>query len=79
MKLYWYRGRCNLSGLRIKEVREASGLSQEDLAAKLQLMGIELTQKSISRIECGLRVVPDYELKYFARALGKSVEWFLEE
>ena len=79
MKLYRYHDKCNLSGSKIKELRIASRLSQEDLAAQLQLLGIDLTQKSISRIETGLRVVPDFELKYFAQFFHKPVEWFLEE
>ena len=77
MKLYSYKGRCNLAGERIREAREAEGLSQEQLAAKLQLAGLEITQKSISRIETGLRVLPDYELMFFADVLNKSVAWLL--
>ena len=79
MKLYWYKGRCNLSGSKIQQLRTEMGLSQEQLAAKIQLMGIEISQNSISRIECGKRVVPDFELKYFAEFFHKPVEWFLEE
>lgn len=44
---------------------------------KLQLVGLGITQKTISRIETGDRVVPDYELKYFAEALGVSVGFLL--
>lgn len=36
------------------------------MAAKLQLAGLNLNQKAISRIETGDRVVPDFELLYFA-------------
>ena len=79
MKLYQYRGRCNLSGMRIRKAREEAELSQEQLAARLQVLGLEITQKSISRIETGLRLVPDFELLYFAKALGKSILWFYEE
>ena len=79
MKIYSHKGRCNLAGKRICEAREAEGMSQEQLAARLQLLGLEITQKSISRIETGLRVLPDYELLFFAKALNKSVLWLLEE
>lgn len=78
MKLYSYQGRCNISGERIREARESDGLSQEQLAAKLQLLGLEITQKSISRIETGLRVVPDFELQFFAKALNKPILWLLQ-
>ena len=79
MKLYSYRGRCNISGERIRQAREVEGLSQEQLAAKLQLLGLEITQKSISRIETGLRVVPDFELQFFAKALNTTILWLLEQ
>ena len=65
MKLYKYiDGKCNASGTKIKEYREAAGLSQEQLAAKIQLAGLNLNQKAISRIETGNRIVADFELFY---------------
>ena len=70
MKLYRYtNGRANASGRKIKELREAAGLSQEELAARLQLAGLNLNQKAVSRIETGDRVVPDFELLYFSEVL----------
>jgi hypothetical protein len=32
----------------------------------------------ISRVEAGLRVVPDFELPFFADAMGVSPLWLLE-
>lgn len=80
MKLYKYKdGKCNASGSRIRELREAAGLSQEQLAAKIQLAGLNLNQKAISRIETGERVVPDFELLYFSEVLGVPIGSILEE
>ena len=73
MKIYRPDGRCNVSGDRVKAAREQADLSQEQIAAKLQLAGLSITQKAISRIETGDRVVADYELEYLADALGVSV------
>ena len=74
MKLYKYsNGKCNISGVKIRELREFSNLSQEQLAAKLQLAGLNLNQKAISRIETGERVVPDYELLFFAKVFNVTV------
>ena len=73
MKISRPDGRCNVSGDRVTAARERAGLSQEQLAAKLQLAGLSITQKAISRIETGDRVVADYELEYLAGALGVSV------
>lgn len=78
MKLYKYADdRCNASGAKIRTLREAAGLSQEQLAAMMQLAGLNLNQKAISRIETGDRVVPDFELIYFSEALSVPVEELL--
>ncbi|MCI8294976.1 MAG: helix-turn-helix transcriptional regulator [Lachnospiraceae bacterium] len=74
MKLYRHvNGKCNISGTAIRELREAAGLSQEQLAARLQLAGLSLNQKAVSRIETGDRVVPDFELLYFAQVFNVSI------
>lgn len=79
MKLYKYvTGKCNASGPRIRELREAAGLSQEELAARIQLSGLNLTQKAVSRIETGERVVPDFELLYFSKVLDVSLDSLLD-
>lgn len=74
MKLYKHTdGKCNASGGKIRELREAAGLSQEQLAGRLQLAGLNLNQKAISRIETGDRVVPYFELVYFSEVLSVPV------
>lgn len=78
MKLYAFQGRCNLAGERVRQARERAGLSQEQLAAKLQVEEINVTQKAISRMETGLRVIPDYELPALARVLQVGVLWLLD-
>ena len=79
MKLYKHtNGTCNASGPAIRALREKAGISQEQLAAKLQLAGLNLNQKAVSRIETGDRVVPDFELSYFATVLGVPVCTLLE-
>lgn len=79
MKLYEFNGRCNLTGIRVRQRREELGISQEQLAARLQLLGLETSQKVVSRIETGLRVVPDYEVTFLAKALDTTVMWLLGE
>lgn len=77
MKIYAYGKRCNLAGVRLRLRREQLKLSQEQLAAKLQLLGMEISQRAISRIETGARVVPDYELQFYAQALDTTIDWLL--
>lgn len=68
MKLYHFKdGLCNASGSQIRILRESRNMSQEQLASSLQLMGLNLNQKAISRIETGERIVPDFELLYFSK------------
>ncbi len=74
MKLYKCTdGRANISGSKIKEIRESLGLSQEQLAVKIQIAGLNLTQKAISRIETGDRVIPDFELILFSEVLNVPI------
>ena len=73
MRIYKPDGRCNISGEKVRAAREGAGISQEQLATRLQLAGLNITQKAVSRIETGDRIVADYELEYLANALGVTV------
>lgn len=55
MKIYDYNGKKNICGDRLREARVVRRLRQEDLAAQIQLKGINMERDSISRIEdiCG--------------------------
>lgn len=78
MKIYGYKGRCNVAGGRIREARERRHMTQDQLAAKMQIEGVQVNQKAISRAEAGERIIADYELVVFARVLKVSYEWLLE-
>lgn len=78
MKIYSYHGKKNLCGERLREARQKCRITQEELAAKMQLEGITLERDSISRIEIGTRFVADYEIKLFAKILCVSLDWLLE-
>ncbi len=77
MRLLTLEGKYNICGDRVRMARENQRLSQEALAARIQLNGHSLTQKAISRIETGVRVVPDYEIPLLADALKVSPLWLL--
>ena len=53
-------------------------MTQNDLAAQLQLAGVVIERDCISRIEIGTRFVADYELMELARILEVSLDWLLE-
>ena len=67
----------NLSGRRIREARLRLGLSQEELAVKLQLLGLQVGQMAVSRMETGKRIIPDFELPVLSHALGVTTDWLL--
>lgn len=77
MKIYDFNGNKNICGKRVKEARRGLKLSQEELAAKLQVAGVNLERDSISRIEIGTRFVADYELLVLCKALNVSFEYLL--
>lgn len=78
MKIYDYDGKSNIVGKRICELRKQQKLSQEELAIKMQLNNIEISQKVISRIEKQERFVTDYELLAFSQVLGVNIYDLLE-
>lgn len=77
MRLYTLGQRCNISGERIREARKKSKMSQDVLATKLQLRGLQMGQMAVSRIETGKRIVPDFEIPILADALGVTTDWLL--
>ena len=77
MKIYDFNGQKNICGARLKAVRRARGLSQEQLAAKLQLMGIGIERDSVSRMELGTRFIADYELMALCRILDVTPDELL--
>ena len=77
MKIYDYEGKKNICGDRLREARVVQRLRQEDLAARIQIKGVNMERDSISRIEIGTRFVSDFELKVFSEVLGVSVNWLL--
>lgn len=75
MKVYDYYGRKNICGNRVREARVRRKLTQEELAARLQVAGITIERDSVSRIEIGTRFVADFELVVLARVLKVDLEW----
>jgi transcriptional regulator with XRE-family HTH domain len=79
LKIYDFNGFKNISGDRIHQARTAKRLSQADLAAQMQVNGVIVEREAISKIETGDRFVTDYELMVFAKVLGVSVDWLLDD
>lgn len=78
MKITKYNEFKNISGNKLRELRKSSKMSQQELAEKLQLDGIDLTSKEISKIENNNRLVQDFELFAFAKIFKVSADVFNE-
>ena len=70
-------GLNNLCGKTIAEARIKMGLSQRELADRLQLIGLDIDKNAIQRIECGKRFVTDIELGFFARFFNMTYDELL--
>ncbi|NSB15664.1 helix-turn-helix domain-containing protein [Clostridium beijerinckii] len=69
----------NLFGDSIKRKREFLNLSQEELVAKLNLLGLEINQSDLSRIESYKRPIYDYELYCLCKILEINIKQFMSD
>ena len=72
MKQISFNGNKNIVGRKIAEYRNKENLTQGELAAKMQLMNVNIDQQIISKIEKNQRQVTDYEFACFCKCLNVS-------
>ncbi len=61
-------------GNNIRIIREKCGITQEQLSAKLQLSGCDITRSAIAKIEVGQRHIYPDEIKLIKEILETSFE-----
>lgn len=66
----WMTAPLNLVGPRVREFRSRKGWTQTALAAKLQMLGWDVSRESVAKLESQFRRVPDCELLFLAKVLG---------
>ncbi len=71
-------GDNNICGRNVCKLRKAKGLSQNQLAAALQVHGLDVDKNAIQRIEAGKRFVTDIELVYICDVLGVNCDNLLD-
>lgn len=71
-------GNKNLISQRLIELRRMHGLSQRDLARRLQLAGYDIDKNVITRIENNKRYVSDIEIKAFATVFHVSYNFLID-
>jgi len=71
----------NIVGPRVREARKQAKppITQKDLVARLQVLGLKVDQSTISKIEQVTRPVFDFEIVGLAKALKVSPAWLLAE
>jgi len=69
----------NIIGSHVRRARKASKITQRDLVAQLQLLGIKIDQAGLSKLENGNRPVTDIEIIAIAGILKVPVSRLFEE
>lgn len=63
----------NITGKNIKQIRKDKKITQEDLCARMQVMGFKLSRSDISKLETEKRFINDVEVVGFSKALRVSI------
>lgn len=72
-------GKNNICGGNVARFRTLLGISQRELADRMQLVGLDMDKNAIQRIEAGKRFVTDIEIVGLADVLGKTVAELLSK
>jgi len=70
-------GNKNIVGAKVVEYRGKRGIKQKDFLAQLQVMGMDISPTSLSRLEGQHRLVQDFEVVILAKVLGISSDELL--
>ena len=77
-KILFYNDK-NVIHRQLKQARLRCGLSQSELAVKMQLLNVSMDQQMVSKIENNARIVTDYELACFCHILGVTEKEMLRD
>jgi len=73
-----FNGKLNAIGSRIKEYRLKNNMSQQQLSAQLQTLGIDIHFDSLRKLENGNRVIKDFEISAFAKIFDITTDELLD-
>lgn len=68
----------NICGKNIAKFRKKMGISQRELADRLQLVGLDVDKNAIQRMESGQRFITDIEIVALSKILDESFEELLK-
>lgn len=66
-------------GNNIRKLREAQGMTQDTLAAKLQLLGCDITRSAVAKIEVGQRHLYPDEIILIRKILNTTYDAIFEQ
>ncbi len=79
MKKIIYGNDKNIIYRQLRHYRTLHGLTQEQVAARMQTMNVNMDQQMLSKIEHNARFVTDYELACFCKILEVSEQELLAD
>lgn len=56
-----------------KKIRKEQKITQDELCARMQVMGYQISRSDISKLENGKKFITDFELLGFSKALKISI------
>lgn len=63
----------NIVGKNVREIRETKGWTQEQLVAKCNLTGWQISRSTLAKIEANVRRVTDIEVQKLSLALNVPI------
>jgi len=54
----------------VRELRAKKGLTQPQLAAKLNVLGFDISRETLAKIESQIRWIADFEIPVLAKSVG---------
>ena len=79
MRSISYKGKKNVIAMQLKLMRVRKDVTQQELAARMQVLGTSVDQQAISNIENNRRIVTDFELVCFCKALHCTERELLQD
>ncbi|MEQ2006915.1 MAG: helix-turn-helix transcriptional regulator [Limisphaerales bacterium] len=70
---------ANVVGAHLRRIRSGQGMTQEQLAARCQVQGLNLSRSTLAKIEAQVRLLKACELFIIAKVLKVPMEHFYPE
>ena len=69
----------NIIGPKIRELRELQGLTQDELAARCNVLGLNISRGTLAKMEAQVRRITDDEVALLAEALRVKITALYDE